>query len=165
MGKTIFGAVLQSVGIIFVLAAIVFRIYCFFDFKWNCEDHLKSALSNSNTTQAALSLNNALIYLENHNYTQGYTTILGEDPSENVGHWYLQVRNFYASLKNTELGETRREQNLALGKETLNIPSGISIFPYNTECFWTLLFGAFLFLISNIYGIGIAKQFVKQNSF
>lgn len=120
-------------------------------FKQDCSGYLKQA-ADANTVELALGrLNLALDYIESHNLTSGYTSVLWRTENENVGYWYQNLKACQGELE-ANLDATSLEKSNVLMKvresltdegengTVLTIPPGISRYPNN------LMYGILRFL-------------------
>lgn len=134
---------------LFALIGCLILFFIKLDFYQNCSGRLERA-ANANTVEIAISeLNAAINYVENHDYTNGYTSVIYKTPDEDVEYWY---NNIYASreeLMNLPDSTTTLEKTNALmklretltdndeGKTIVVYPSGLAFYPHN------LLWGIF----------------------
>lgn len=145
-------------GILFILATTIFiwRIVLSVQFDQQCGGYLKQA-ADANTIELALDrLNLAIKYIEDHNLTDGYTSVMWRTEDENVGYWYTNIKACTHELEQGIDGSQLEKANLLMKvRETLTdngesgtvltIPDGISVYPYN------LLWGILLIVASFIY--------------
>jgi hypothetical protein len=141
------------------------RIYNAVVFNIHCTGHLKLASDANTVEMAQKELAIAIKYLEDHNMTEGYTSVLWKTPSEDVGFWYQNLKAAHAELgkvnsETTQLERTNvlmklRETLLDHGKngDTVTAPDGISVFPNNTGVFVS---GWIVFIMA---GIGVILLF------
>ncbi len=114
------------------------------EFNVECGDVLKRA-ADANTIQLAKKeLKAALDYMEREELTSGYTSIMYNSPSEDVGFWYTNVKTSYEELLSlpNDVAPLERSNMLMKLRETLldntdsgttvTVPKGISVFPHNT---------------------------------
>ena len=112
-------------------------------FDQQCGGYLKQA-ADANTVELALErITTALDYMEKHNLTHGYTSVLWKTEDENVEFWYRNVKackeELEAGLEGTQLEKTNllmkvREtliDNKGEDGDQLTVPPGITRFPYN----------------------------------
>ncbi len=113
-------------------------------FDRKCEGYLKRA-ADSNTIQLAeKELSVAILYIEESNMIEGFTSVIYETPDEDVGFWYTNLRNSLDELQAVKPEATPLERSNILMKlretllddtsqgVTVTTPKGISRFPYNT---------------------------------
>ena len=146
---------LGYLSILLFISLVVFRIYSNIVIKQELTGHLKRA-ADANSIELALSeLKTALVYTENNNLTNGYTSIIYKTPDEDLGFWYRNLKASKLELEKTKNSTSLEKTNVLLKlRETLldegkkgsriTYPRGISIYPNNK------LF-ALLFLISLIF--------------
>lgn len=141
-----------TLAVIFLIFGLFWggvRIYKSIVFEINCEGHLKRAADANTIKLAQKELEVAIAYMEEKNYTEGYTSILYRTPDEDVGFWYQNISASLKELEEVNPDATQLEKSNLLMKlrETLldqgesdvevTVPQGISIFPFNgTYCFW-----------------------------
>jgi len=145
------GKVQFSFALIFLVLFSVWggvRIYNSITFDINCGDRLKRAADANTIELAKQELKASLDYMEHEGMTSGYTSVLYNSPSEDIGFWYKNVKSSYDELLSlpdnvTPLERSNmliklRETLLDSGKEStkVTLPSGISIFPYNSFFAW-----------------------------
>lgn len=123
------------------------RWYIAFMWDVNCGQHIKRSADANTVEMAKTELGIALKYLEDHNTTEGYTTVfkcLWLPPADDVNFWYSNLKSAYNELAKIT-PQTRQEErgvvllklrqtlmdHTAKGGEEITVPSGISIFPYN----------------------------------
>lgn len=144
-----------------LLASLLFIISCIvpvqvlvksIKFNQDCAGYLKQA-ADANTAELALTrLNYALDYVETHNLTKGYTSILWRTEDENVGFWYENLKACQKELEECLDGTQLEKSNVLMkvcesltddGGEDglqLTIPAGISRYPENKQyAFWLTL--------------------------
>ena len=154
-------------GILLCLSFIVWsgvRIYNRVDYNIECGGHLKRAADANTVDLAKQELQTALAYIESHNMTSGYTSVLYKTPSEDVGFWYSNlmasfnelayVKKDASQLETSNLLMKLRETILDQGKEGSSVtePDGISIYPNNTTyAIWGWL--SFVFFIAGCFFI------------
>ncbi len=117
-------------------------------FTQNCEGFLKQ-VADANTPEIALErLNIARNYIESHNITNGYTSIVYRTEDENVEFWYRNIvacqNELELCLESSQLEKTNvlmkvRESLTDEGEKgtVLTIPDGISRHPHNV--LWAIL--------------------------
>ena len=135
-------SLLKLVLVLFALTAPVTCIVKNIQFNQQCSGYLKQA-ADANTPELALErLNLAIQYAEQHNLTEGYTSILWKTEDENIGFWY---RNLCACQKELEncLDQSQLDKSNVLIKvresltdqgekgTVLTVPDGISRYPNN----------------------------------
>lgn len=150
-----------TLGILFFLGVYTTRIIVGVQFNRNCTGYLIRA-ANANTVETALvELQKATSYLENHNMTEGYTSLVYNTPDEDVEFWYnnlkqsekelLKVDSSTTALEKTNLLMKLREtlmENSAESGDILTKPAGISAYPDNW--LWFILMSAGFFIIAGI---------------
>jgi len=133
---------------IFLLIVPTITVVKNIKFQQQCSGYLKQA-ADANTPELALDrINLALNYIESHNLTKGYTSVLWKTEDENIEFWYNNIKACKSELENC-LEDSQLEKSNVLMKvresltdngdsgTKLTIPSGISRYPNN------LLFGIF----------------------
>lgn len=143
MKKALFGIVLIFAGLIVPTICVVKSI----KFDQQCAGYLKQA-ADANTAELALvRIDNALVYIESHNLTDGYTSVLWKTEDENIGFWYQNIKACQGELRDC-LDGTQLEKSNVLMKvresltdngesgTQLTIPDGISRYPDNAMWGW-----------------------------
>lgn len=131
-------------------------------FDINCGDRIKRA-ADANTVEIAVTeLEAVLAYAERTGRTQGYTSILWQQPSEDVGFWYNNLKTALDELKTvpSNINAGDRANVLKKLRETLmdhtqhgdkiTIPDGLPRYPNNQLWFW----GGLLTGILGVFGAG-----------
>lgn len=118
-------------------------------FKQNCGGHLKRAADANSVDLAKQELMVALAYMEKRDLTHGFTSVLYQTPSEDVGFWYQNVQASYQELADLPKDASPLERSNVLMKlretlldskehgDALTVPAGIPLFPYNI--FWAVI--------------------------
>ena len=130
-----------------LLAACVTPTICIvklIKFKQECAGYLKQA-ADANTVDIAIDrLDKALSYIETHNLTNGYTSVVYKTEDENIGFWYTNIKACKQELEKC-MESSQLEQTNVLMKvresltdtdqdgTVLTIPSGIYKYPDNTK--------------------------------
>lgn len=157
---------LFSVLIIISLVIFTTIIVKYVSFNQQCGGYLERA-ANSNSIEMALEqVSIALEYIEENNFTTGYTSILWRTPDEDIKYWYdnlktcqdelLSVTPEMSSLEKTNILMKLRESLTDNGKDgtKLIIPDGISRYPNNTM--WgILLWLAGIAIVISGFGIAV----------
>lgn len=148
---TFFGILLTGIALSIFSVLIVKHI----QFERNCGGYLKRAADANTVKLAKEQLIIAINYIEDHQLTNGYTSVIYTTPDEDLGFWYDNINQSFIELNQLDtfataleksnvlmkLGETLLDNNS--GKTSVTIPDGISRFPNNKE--WVIaLFFAFL---------------------
>ena len=160
---------MKHLGLIFAtiwIGATIWFISMRIEFNQNCTGFLEQA-ADANTVELALDrLNKAVSYVEENNWTHGYTSILWKTEDENIGFWYSNLKASQQELTEA-LGSSQLEQTNVLMKlrETLTestehgtsitYPDGLWKYPHNG------LF-AVLAVIINILGF-LAYCFIRMD--
>ena len=139
-------------------------------FNQECAGYLKQS-ADANTTELALQrLNKALDYIESHNLTSGYTSILWRTEDENIGFWYENIKACKRELENCAEGTQLEKSNVLMkvresltddGGEDgvkLTIPPGISRYPENRQYAFWLTLSLILMAGSVIWGYKIIED-------
>ncbi len=132
-----------------------FRMLASVQFDRNCGGRLKRAADANTVELAKHELEVVVKYLEDHQMTEGYTSIFYTTPDEDVEFWYTNIKSSLAELMKVGPASSQLERTNVLIKlrETLldsdasvTVPTGISVYPNNkTVCF--LGFLAFLLAV------------------
>ena len=131
------------VAIIGVIALVGANLMMRITLNRNCTGFLERA-ANANTVETAKEeLGKAIKYLEDNKITSGYTSIIYETPSEDVGFWYKNLKDSYeeldkvdansSSVEKTNLLMKLRETIMETGEkgDHLTVPNGLARFPNN----------------------------------
>lgn len=144
------------INVVIILACLICPTCCVvknIQFDQQCAGYIKQA-ADANTVELALErLNMAINYVEKHNFTEGYTSVIWRTEDENIGFWYENLKACQHELQEGLNGTPLEKTNLLLkireslvdnhdGGITLTIPNGISVYPNN------LLFGLWGWLSS-----------------
>ena len=144
-------------GLIFPIKTAIRSI----EFTQNCGGYLKQAADANTINIAKNCLTKAILYLEENNLTEGYTSIVYKTPEDDIGFWYnnlstslnellmysdnlspLESSNILLKLRETLLDDTQNGTKIT-------IPPGISRYPNNT-----------LYAIMNALSIALLLYFV-----
>lgn len=135
----------KIVAVLLVLAGFVLpcvTVVKSIQFKQRCSGYLKQAADAGTVELAMERLGKAITYLDDHNITEGYTSILWKTEDENVGFWYQNLKACYSELEDaagaSQLEKTNvlmkvRESLTDEGEDgtKLTLPDGISRYPHN----------------------------------
>lgn len=155
VGK-MFCVVLIVVGLVLSAAWCTTRIVLGITWSVNCTGRLKRAADANTIELASEELTAALSYIDKSlPQKTGYTSIIYNSPSEDVGFWVKNLTQSLTELKSVSPDASQLEKSNVLMKlrETLldstehgtrvTCPRGISVFPHNLA---TCLFGVFSLL-------------------
>lgn len=146
------GCAIFLFGILLCIPAVLWfglRIYNNVVFGIHCEGHLKRAADANTVDMASKELADAIKYLEDNKMTEGYTSVLWNTPSQDVGFWYQNLKASHEELGKITPTTTQFERTNVLMKlretlldhaekgDSVTAPSGISVFPNNAAYFWT----------------------------
>lgn len=138
------------IGILLIIASVVTPVSCTIksiEFKQNCSGYLKQA-ADANTVELAYErISMAIRYIETHNLTYGYTSILWNTEDENVEYWYKNIKACQRELEECKDGSQLEKSNVLMkvresltdngdSGTVLTIPDGISRFPNNSAYVW-----------------------------
>ena len=106
--------------IVFV-ASIIANSVMMFQFKTNCEQYIKRAAEASNVETAKEELAKAVHYAESNNLTEGNTGVFFNQPKNDVGYWYKNMKQAYDELNKLPEDATQLEESnlLMRVRETL----------------------------------------------
>lgn len=156
----------KATGIFLIAISLVVPTICVVkhvQFTQQCSGYLKQA-ADANTTELALDrVDKALNYIEGHNLTSGYTSVLWKTEDENIGFWYENIKACKSELEACMDGSQLEKSNVLMkvresltdnGDEgtELTLPPGISRYPNNT------LFGILNWLSFFLLCAGFAVQ-------
>lgn len=135
----------NNLAVALIICAFIVPIICVVRgvvFNQNCGGYLEQA-ANANSVELALErLNVAIEYVEEHNMTDGYTSVLWKTESDNIGYWYRNLKTcqeeLEACVNSSQLEKTNvllkvRESLTDEGKDGTELitPNGISRYPNN----------------------------------
>ena len=153
--KSIFLAILMFFAGLIVPAYCVIRSI---EFRQECSGYLRQAADANTVELASERLGMAVNYIEEHEMTSGYTSVVWRTEDENVGYWYRNIKACQAELEAAVDGTQLEKSNVLMkvresltDGEKLTIPHGISRFPYNT------LFGILRLVSYLLLAAGIVK--------
>lgn len=141
--------------IILFIGCLGVRIVKKVSYDLNCNSYLQRAASASDIDVAKVELGKALSYIEEHNLTQGNTSILLKNPMNDVTFWYNTLKDTYNQLENFPEDATVLEKSnfLIRMRESfiqIGVPNSISIYPNQLFYFWWTILsvaGAIVFFI------------------
>jgi len=142
------------------------RMYHATVFSLECGNNLARTAIAADIGMAKQELNVVLTYLEKQKLTDGFTSVLWEDSSQDLGFFYKNLKIAYDELEKVSPEASQLEKTNVLMKlrETVCrkgqviVPSEISIHPNNTAYFifgW-LSFG--LLIVSIVYWFKVAGE-------
>lgn len=130
--------------IVFMLALIspVLTTIKSIQFDQKCGGYLKQAADANSVELAERQLNLAIDYIEQHELTSGYTSVLWNTEDENIEYWYNNLKQCQKELAATKDNSTLENTNVLMklresltdvdqNGTTLTIPYGISRYPNN----------------------------------
>lgn len=137
----------------------VVRIVKYVSFETNCTQYLKRAADANSVELAKSELKEAISYAESKNLTTGRVSIFLNQPKNDIGYWYENLKTSYEELENLPSDTSSLEKTNVLMKlrETLTdtsengtkvtVPDGISIYPNNlVYCLWSIFSGILAFV-------------------
>ena len=130
----------------------------------NCISYFKMASDANSVELAKKHLSSGIKYLEENNLTNGSTKIFINNPRNDIGLWYENLKSAQTQLQELKdrEGLTDLEESNALMKlrETLlnsegsvTHPSMISFYPSHVGWFWWLRLGWLLWILAFIFGV------------
>lgn len=130
--------------IVFMLALIspILTTIKSIQFDQKCGGYLKQAADANSVELAERQLNLAIDYIEQHELTSGYTSVLWNTEDENIEYWYNNLKQCQKELTATKNNSTLENTNVLMklresltdvdqNGTTLTIPYGISRYPNN----------------------------------
>ncbi len=130
--------------IVFILALIspILTTIKSIQFDQKCSGYLKQAADANSVELAERQLNLAIDYIEQHELTSGYTSVLWNTEDENIEYWYNNLKQCQKELAATKDNSTLENTNVLMklresltdvdqNGTTLTIPYGISRYPNN----------------------------------
>jgi len=135
----------------------------------NCISYLELAADANSVELAEKHLTTAINYLEANNLTSGSTKIIINNPKNDIGLWYENLKSAQEQLQELKEKEdlTELEESNALMKlrETLldesmvTHPSMISFYPGHVAWFWSLILIWLLWILALIFGIAAYEEY------
>ena len=130
----------------------VVRIVAIAQFDMGCVQYLKRAANASSVELAKQELSKAISYAESHELTDGFVSIIWWQPQNDIGHWYRNLQTAYAELEALPEDATVLEESCLLlrirgslvDEDSVTVPDGIEIHPYNSAFLWWGLVSFFL---------------------
>ena len=138
-------------------------------FRQDCSGYLKQA-ADANTVEISLErINKALAYIEAHELTEGYTSVLWRTEDENIGFWYNNIKACNGELESCLNGTQLEKSNVLMkvresltdnGEKgtVLTIPDGISRYPNNAA----YGIGGFLSFLAIVVGVVWLSCFINE---
>ena len=116
MSRLVNGVILLIVSLIVPAIVIVKSV----KFSQECTGYLKQA-ADANTVELALErIDLALNYIESHNLTSGYTSVLWRTEDENIEYWYRNIKACREELENNIEASSLEKSNVLMKvRETL----------------------------------------------
>lgn len=131
-----------------LIIVVSLRLYLNISFDINCKDYLKRAADANTVETASAEMDKSIKYLEDHNLTTGFTSVLWREPSEDIAFFYNNLKSAREELAKVNSTTTQLERTNILMKlrETLldhkgkegdevTCPNGLSRYPNNTGFF------------------------------
>ena len=158
---------LTIISVICICGWITVRTVKDVSFDKNCIQYIERA-ANANTVELAKEeLKKAISYAESKNLTKGRVSIFLNQPKNDIGYWYKNLKTSYEELENLPSDTSTVEKTNALMnlRETLTdstadgtiatYPDGISIYPNNKIYF-------ILIIVFSIGTIAFGKELLKR---
>ena len=158
---------LTIISVICICGWITVRTVKNVSFDKNCIQYIERA-ANANTVELAKEeLKKAISYAESKNLTKGRVSIFLNQPKNDIGYWYKNLKTSYEELENLPSDASTVEKTNALMnlRETLTdstadgtiatYPDGISIYPNNKIYF-------ILIIVFSIGTIAFGNEFLKR---
>lgn len=151
MKTKILKVLVLTISIVFTLCVSGIQVVNYINFQQDCSGHLERAANANSVELAEKELAIAIQYLEKHNMTKGYTSILWRTPDEDIEYFYSNLVSAHRELSSISRNATLLENSNLLMKlrETLTknaggdrgdiliIPAGLYKFPHNMM--WCIL--------------------------
>ena len=157
LGKS--GKIFLALAILFTLLFVawgVVRIVHTVSFNLNCAAYLKRATDANTIEMAKAELAKAIEYAEKNELTEGIVSVFLQNPKNDIGFWYNNMKAAHEELDTLPEDATPLERTNVLMKlresftdndnsnTAVTVPDGITIHPYNVIYFWyatiTLIF-------------------------
>lgn len=136
----------------------------------NCISYFTLAADANSVELAEKHLTTGIEYLETNNITSGSTKILINNPKNNIGIWYENLKSAQVQLqemnKREDLTELEESNALMKLRETLlnsegNVthPSMISFYPSHISWFWSMALIWLIWVVAMIFGIAAYEEY------
>ena len=136
----------------------------------NCISYFELAADANSIELAEKHLTTGIEYLETNNITSGSTKILINNPKNNIGIWYENLKSAQTQLQEmnkredlTELEESnalmKLRETLLSSKGNVTHPSMISFYPSHISWFWSMVFIWLIWGVAMIFGIAASEEY------
>lgn len=174
-GNGVGRSVLSAFLILSALLIMILQILLSINFDRHVKGHLKLAADANTIELAEEELGIALTNIEDAGFTDGYTSILYPEPTEDISFWYRNLKaskDELAKVKNSsQLEKTNTLMKLretlldggSEGKTKVTYPKGLHRYPNNlmwASLSWYALFAFF----AGIYFMFSKEQWEKWNT-
>jgi len=140
--KSLLGTIILIALIVITITFLSFRIFSFVNFNANCANYLRVATNAGTIENATYNADIAINFLKNHNLDSGFTSTLYKTQDENLEYFFKNLTDTVTSMKNLPQNASELEKSnvllkfreVLLDNNSLSIPTGISIFPFNIHC-------------------------------
>lgn len=151
--RTLFGLTL----LVIACTVIGYRIHLSNSFDRNCKAYIYRTSEANTVPLATKELSIVVDYLEKNGLTSGYTSVFVNDPAEDIGFWYTNLKESLNELQNLDSNSALEKSNVLLKlRESLLsekgkaiIPKGLNVYPHNLA--WGI--AMFLSFIAALLGI------------
>lgn len=153
--------ILLSLVIISALSFLSFigtEIYLETKFKKNCSQYIELAARSTTVELAKENLAKAISYAEENNLTSGNTGVFVKYPNNDIGFWYKNLVETYASLEKLDGSSALENSNVLMKLESLTeqtddgrtviYPDNIYEYPHQVLLLWWGILSAIFLLIS-----------------
>ena len=153
---------IAAILVIFAFSIFAITIKKSVSLEQNCTGYLKRAADANTVETAKEELQKSIQYLEAHNLTKGYTSVMYKTPDEDIEFWYKnlkasgnelsQVPETASILEKTNLLMKLRETLMDTGEknDSVTVPEGLSRYPNN------MMWGTLIWLaILSLFGLFI----------
>ena len=138
MAKKFINVFSAFIAVVLFVSITVFWFVRDVSFDKNCSSYLKRAASANSVETAKNELDKALAYLEANNLTEGNSSMIVVYPSNDIGYWYRNLKDFsneFETLTNASPLEQSNvlmkfHESLINNEENVKTPQDIEIFPY-----------------------------------
>jgi len=137
------------------------------EFEHQCQAYLKRA-ADANTVEIAKdNLAKAIKYAEDNNLTEGIVSVFLQNPENDIGFWYDNMKACYeeldklpedaTSLEKTNMLMKLRESLVDTGESTsVTVPTGITVYPNNVLYF---IWGWISLILASVFWIKFAIEY------
>jgi len=158
---------------LFIISCITigYRIHLSNSFDRNCKAYIYRTSEANTIPLATQELSIVVDYLEKNELTSGYTSIFVNDPAEDIGFWYTNLKESLNELQNLNSNSALEKSNILLKlRESLLsekgkaiIPKGLNVYPHNLAWGLAMLL-SFIGVFVGIFVMVPAKYWTEKKN-